>query len=169
MTRFELVPDASRVWIEGSSSVHPVHATAAGLVGWLEVDLTTNGLAPTSGATGHVEIPVRHLRSGNPLVDRETRRRVDARKFPLIVGEITAVDGVEPRLLHLSGVIHFRGVSCDVQGDLGVTREGDSLILEGEQTFDVRAWGLQPPKVLVLTVHPEVKVRIRAEARERPS
>jgi len=164
-TRFELDPDRSQVWIEGSSSVHPIHATATGLAGWFEVDVTTKGLAAKTGASGHVEIPVQRLRSGNPLVDRETRRRVDAKRFPLIVGEITGVDGVERQVLHLRGVIAFRGESCDVQGDLVVTRDGDALILEGEQTFDVRAWGLQPPKVLMLTVHPEVTVRIRAEAR----
>lgn len=164
MARYVLVPDRSQVWIEGSSSVHAIHATAAGLDGWLEVDLTAKGLAAKAGAAGHVEIAVARLRSGNPLVDRETRRRVDARKHPLIVGEITGLDGVEPTALHLRGVIRFRGASCDVHGDLSVTRDGDVLVLEGEQAFDVRDWGLQPPRLLMLTVHPEVKVRIRAEA-----
>ncbi|MFN8036867.1 MAG: YceI family protein [Acidimicrobiia bacterium] len=165
VTRYELVPERSQVWIEGSSSVHPVHATTTGLAGWIEVDLTATGLAAKSDASGHVEIPVQQLRSGNPLVDRETRRRVDAKKYPLISGDVTGVDGVDRGVLHLRGVIHFRGESCDVEGDLTVGRDGDGLILEGEQTFDVRDWGLQPPKLLMLTVHPDVTVRIRCEAR----
>ncbi len=43
-TRYELVPEESQVWIEGSSSVHPIRATASGLTGWVELTMVKNGL-----------------------------------------------------------------------------------------------------------------------------
>ena len=89
-TRYELVPESSQVWIEGSSSLHPIHATATGLSGWVELSLTRTGLRKSSGVTGEVRVDVSHLESGNSLVDRETRRRIDANRFPEIVGTAVA-------------------------------------------------------------------------------
>src|SRR5699024_5459107 len=90
MTRFVIDPGDSQVWIEGSSSVHPVHATASGLEGWVELSFAGANLRKDTEARGEVRIAVDGLRSGNALVDRETRRRIDARRFPEIVGTVTS-------------------------------------------------------------------------------
>ena len=41
-----------------------------------------------------------------------------------------------------------------------------SLVIEGEQTFDIRDFGVQPPKILMLKVHPDVRVRVKVVARQ---
>lgn len=164
--RFVIDAAASTVRIEGSSTLHPVHAEATGLTGWLELQVASGGLEPEGTVRGHVEIPVERLRSGNRLVDRETRRRIDASRHPAIVGDVVAVEAVEPRRLHLRGTIAFRGETNDVSGAVDVTPVADGLLLEGAQTFDVRDWGLEPPRLLTLRVHPEVRVSIRVHATE---
>jgi polyisoprenoid-binding protein YceI len=153
IARFTIDPEQSQVWIDGSSSVHPIRATATGLTGWYEPD-----------GGGFVEIPVARLRSGNPLVDRETRRRIDARRFPTIAGELTELRDTGDGVLHARGTITFRGIAVEVEGDLVVTLRDGGLTITGEQTFDVRDWGLEPPRFAMLQVHPTVTVRIRAEA-----
>lgn len=166
MTRYEIDPDNSQVWIEGSSSVHPIHATATGLRGFLTLGWKGATLRADTAVTGRVEIDVDRLRSGNDLVDRETRRRIDARRHPLIVGEITAVEHVGRDSVALRGTIAFRGETRDVTGEVRAERADDgSLRVEGEQTFDVRDWGLQPPRLLMLRVHPDVRVRIALSLR----
>jgi hypothetical protein len=35
-----------------------------------------------------------------------------------------------------------------------------TIRLEGESTFDVRAFGMEPPRILMLRVEPDVKVRV---------
>lgn len=160
--RYELIPERSRVRIEGSSSVHPIHAEAAGLTGWIDVEITDGAASPA--VTGAVEIEVERLRSGNRLVDRETRRRIDARHHPLIAGTISSVEGVDGPRVSVHGVITFRGVSREVDGDLELTLSDEGLLIEGTQTFDVRRWGLEPPRVLALAVHPEIEVHISVEA-----
>ena len=171
--RHRIDPAASRVWIDGSSSVHPIRAEAGGLTGWVE--LTPAGDAPAGEATsgepaldGEVRIEVDRLRSGNSLVDRETRRRIDARRFPEIVGTVTSaatVGGTDGRTLAVTGDIAFRGEVRGVEGDLAVAAGPDGrLTIEGSATFDVRDWGLRPPRVGLLRVHPDVEVRIHLEA-----
>ena len=176
-TRYELVPDESQVWIEGSSSLHPVRATATGLTGWVELSLTKAGLRAGSGVAGEVRVDVSRLESGNSLVDRETRRRIDANRFPEIVGTAVTSERVAPDRLTVEGDLAFRGETCRVAGDLWVSRidpepggssaDANRLLLEGTQRLDVRDWGVKPPKLGLVKVHPDIEVRVRLLARAR--
>ena len=164
MPRFTLLVDESQVWIDGSSSVHPIRATATGLSGWVELDVTVDGVAEGSNLAGEVRIEVDRLRSGNPLVDRETRRRIDAKHHPEIVGTVTAAARVAPDRMQVTGTIAFRGEVQTISGEITVGLDGDRLTIEGSTTVDVRAWGLEPPRVALLRVHPEVDIKIHVVA-----
>lgn len=161
MSRFVVDPDASQVWIEGSSSMHPIHATATGVSGWVELSRSGDGIAPDPCLGGEIRVAVDKLHSGNALVDRETRRRIYAKRHPEIIGTVTTADRVGTDRLAVTGDVSFRGEVRPVSGEIDVSAEGDRLVFEGTQTFDVRNWGLQPPRVALLRVHPEVRVRIR--------
>jgi polyisoprenoid-binding protein YceI len=162
MMRYLIDPEASRVWIKGSSSVHPIHAEANGLSGWLSAHID-GGRFVDDDITGHVEIAVDQLASGNELVDRETQRRIDAKHHPLITGDIAAVVAVSNDVADITGVIGFRGQDVEASGTVGIESAGDRLVVEGAQTLDVRRWGLKPPRFLVMRVHPEIEVAIRLE------
>jgi hypothetical protein len=90
--------------------------------------------------SARLELAVDRLRSDNPLFERELRRRADARRHPGIVGEL--------RLL---------------AGDDG------GFELKGEQVFDIRDFGIDPPRLLMLKADPEVRVRVRLVARRAAS
>ena len=146
MARHEFVPGRSRVIIDGRSSVHPIHSSTDGLEGFLD---------PETGE-GRVSFAVSRLRSGNPLEDREMKRRINAKRFPTIEGALTSFDGG-----HAVGDLTFLGVTRAVSGELTVTTvDADTIEITGESTFDVRDFGMQPPRILMLRVYPEVKVRI---------
>lgn len=162
MMRYTIDPEASRVWIKGTSSVHPIHAEANGLTGWLSAE-TDGGHFVDDDITGHVEIAVDLLASGNELVDRETQRRIDAKHHPLITGDIITVDAVSNDVADITGIVGFRGEDVEVSGTVGIEDAGDRLVLEGAQTLDVRRWGLKPPRLLVIRVYPEIEVAIRLE------
>jgi hypothetical protein len=164
VTRFVFDPDISQVWIEGSSSVHPIHATATGATGWIELGWSGDGIASVSGFAGEVRIAVDRLTSGNALVDRETKRRIDATRHPEIVGTATAAERIASNRVAVTGDIAFRGEVRSVSGELVVSIEDERLVVEGTQTFDVREWGLGLPRIGFLRVHPDVRVRVRLVA-----
>lgn len=168
MVRYDVVPDESQVWIDGSSSVHPIRATATGLTGWFDLATTARGVGKAPGLAGEIRIEVGRLRSGNPIVDRETRRRVDARHHPEIVGTVVAAERLAADRLGVTGTIAFRGEVQTVTGELSVARADGRVTFEGSATFDVRDWGLQPPRVALLQVHPDVDVRIHVVAEPSP-
>ncbi|MBX7160877.1 MAG: YceI family protein [Acidimicrobiia bacterium] len=167
MARYTIDPEASQVWVAGTSSVHPIHATATGLEGWIDVEAGDGAVAAGTGLAGEVRIAVAALRSGNGLVDRETRRRIDARRHPEITGVVTGSDRVAGDRLSLRGDLTFRGETRQVEGEVGVVVDdgGERIVLEGSQSFDVRDWGLEPPRFAMLKVHPGIDVRVHVEAR----
>ena len=161
MTRYAVDPDRSEVTVYASSSLHGITGHADGLRGWVDVDGTT-----ITGA--RIELDAERLAWGNPLLDRETRRRIDADRHPTIVGAMTAADSNTNGSMDLSGTITFHGVEREVRGTVTITStdpdgdaDADGLVIEGEQTFDVRDWDLEPPRLLMLKVDPDIRVAIR--------
>ena len=160
MARYTIDPKRSTVEVAGSSSLHPIRADASGLSGRFEIKLRSGSVLAEPGLTGEVSIPVSRLESGNALVDGETRRRMDAKRHPEIRGEALSSSRVDANHVHVIGTISLRGVTREVEGDLTLEADGDELVLEGSQSFDIRDWGLKPPRLGLVKVHPDVEVTI---------
>lgn len=167
MTRYSIVPDRSQVWINARSNVHPIHSSTSGLEGFVELDLSPAGTIDSSTApTGRLSLAVDHLKSGNRMEDRELQKRIDARRFPRIEGQLEQVasNGADTSY-RVSGEVTFRGVSRQHQDRMDITAVDESTIrLSGTSSFDIRDFGMQPPKVLLLKVEPEVQVRVEIYA-----
>jgi YceI-like domain len=173
VARYRIVPERSRVWIDALSSLHPIHSTSDGLEGYVELELGVDGgVDVTEQPAGSLSLAVSLLSSGNRLEDREMQKRIDARRYPTIQGtlrEIQPVDG--DGCYRVTGDVSFRGVSRPHQdqmtihpvddGGLAVGDGGaETLRLSGASRFDVRDFGMEPPRILMLRVEPEVDVRV---------
>jgi hypothetical protein len=102
------------------------------------------------------------LRSSNPLEDRELKRRIDANKYPTIDGDLNAMSPTDEAGTYLvRGEVTFLGTPRTYEEPMRIVPDGDgTLELTGESTFDVREFGLEPPKLLMLRVEPEVRVKV---------
>jgi len=168
VTRYRIVPTRSRVWIEARSTLHPIHTEAAGLEGWLELDAADGTINVDQTTGGHLEFPVDNLKSGNPLEDRELRRRIDARRYPTIAGDLKAMKtSDDPARYMVHGDLTFRGVTRTYEDEMVIEAvDTRTLELSGQSRFDVRDFGMEPPRILMLKVHPEVDVRVEIVAEE---
>ena len=166
--RYELDPDASRLHVHASSSVHPIH-TEARVTGWVELVLRDDGsVDPAGGVGGHVELDLTGMRSGNPLVDREAERRLDVSRHPTVRGELTALepDPDDAGRLTGHGELTFHGITRRLDGWLQVQVDyTGELRLDGEAELDVTDFGVQPPSLLLVKVHRHIRVELRATAR----
>lgn len=150
--------------MEASTSLHPIHGEAYGLEGEIVATIADGRFDLSSPPQMRLELPIERLKSGNAMQDKEMQRRVDARRYPTIVGESRKVSeqGSSGRY-RVQGDLTFHGVTQTVEGEVNLhTPDERTLILEGTQTFDIRDYKVQPPKILMLRVHPQVKVRVRA-------
>ena len=109
-----------------------------------------------------LSLRVERLKSGNWLEDREMQRRIDARRFPTIDGRVTQLQRSDgDGGYHVRGDLTFRGVTRATDGDITITPIDERTIgIKGEAVFDVRDFGMEPPRILMLRVHPDVRVSI---------
>jgi polyisoprenoid-binding protein YceI len=163
VARYRIDPARSRVAIDATSSLHPIHSETDGLEGWIELDVDGGGLInPGMAPRAHLELPVEKLRSGNAMEDRELRRRVDARRFPTISGDLTAMEAIDgDGRYRVRGDVTFKGVTRSTEDDMTVWHDsGDTLRFHGSSVFDIRHFGMEPPRILLLKVAPEVRVTV---------
>jgi polyisoprenoid-binding protein YceI len=100
------------------------------------------------------------------LEDRELHKRIDSRRYPTILGVLKKMEpsGVEGSY-RVSGDITFRGVSRQHEDLMNVSSvDGQTIQLEGRSRIDIREFGMEPPRLLMARVEPEVEVRIQIVA-----
>jgi polyisoprenoid-binding protein YceI len=148
--------------VRGRSSLAPINTETRGISGWFEATARSDGsLDLGMPVTGRVELEAERLTAGNVLYDRELKRRIDARRFPTIVGEITRVEEGGDRLRYLvTGDVSFHGQTRTFSHEMEIEVLGEEVVLTGEDVFDVREFGLKPPSMLMVRVYPEISVRV---------
>jgi polyisoprenoid-binding protein YceI len=160
--RFTFDSLQSGVWVNGRSNLHPINSETRGIDGWFEATFDDDGAlnlaAPVRGA---LQLSVDRLSSGNQLYDRELKRRIDARRYPMILGQILRVAqaGAEG-LYSVTGDLSFHGTTHTFEHEMSIIREENSVTLRGEYVFDIREFGMKPPSMLMLKVYPEVEVKV---------
>ena len=153
--------------INARSSLHPIHSETDGLNGWIDLEVLGGGrLNLAVPPSAQLSLPVDQLKSGNPLEDRELKRRIDARRYPTIDGQLTEMTETGRVGCYLvGGDVTFRGTTRHHEDEVTVEQINDSTIkLEGTSTFDIRDFGMQPPRILLLKVFPDVTVTVEIVA-----
>ena len=168
--RHHLDPNRSSISIHTSSSLHPI-TTGAPVTGWIDVALDARGrVDPDAPVDGRVEFDLGGMRSGNPLLDREAERRLDVRRHPRVMGRLAGLSAAAGGGYEGVGELDFHGVTRSLKGVLSVGVNADAeLVIGGTAEFDVTDFGVQPPSLLLVKVHPEVRVALAAVAFPNPS
>jgi polyisoprenoid-binding protein YceI len=168
-TRYEIDAERTTVWIDARSSLHPIHSETHGLRGWFAGDVAEDGsIGLADPPQASLELPIDVISSGNPLYDREMKRRVDARRYPTIEVDMRGLRDGDARGTYVAeGDVTFRGVTRRVEGTLTVSRDGPgALVFEGEHVFNLPDFGMEPPKIMMLKVYPDVTIRVRIVVRQ---
>jgi polyisoprenoid-binding protein YceI len=163
VARYRIVPEQSHIFFDGRSTLHPIHAGTDGLEGYVELELGPSGeVDVTKAAAGKLSLAVRRLSSGNVLEDRELQRRLDARRYPTIEGVIHQMDRFgDDGTYRVGGEITVRGVVCHHEDQMTIrTVDATTIQLSGHSRFDIREFGMEPPRMLMLRVEPDVDIRV---------
>lgn len=167
MPRYRIVPERSQVWIDARSNVHPIHSETDGLEGYVDFERESAGDVDVAAQpAGKLSLPVARLSSGNRLEDKELQKRMDVRRFPTIDGLLTTMErGEADSTYRVGGDLAFRGVVRRCEDNMTVVfLDEETVELGGQSTFDIRDFGMEPPRILMLKVEPHVVVRVEIVA-----
>ena len=162
MARYVISPDRSHVWIEARSNVHPIHSSTNGLEGYVELTLDPGGAVDLTSRTGRNALVVgrqAELRQADGGSRTPQADRLQA--LPHHRRGLTQIEPGEGQSTYrVTGNVTFRGVSLpheDAWSSVG-RRPHD----QPRRRFPlrIREFGMQPPKVLMLKVEPEVDIRV---------
>ena len=168
MPRYAVLPDKSRVSAEARSSIHPILMQTTGFEGFFEATIES-GVVRLAAPT-QIKLPVELLKADNAMVDSELRKRLEARKFPYIEGELLQADPLEANKSLLTGELSLHGVRQKLQVEVMTRASADGNMFEiaGEKIIDMRDFGLDPPKFLFFKVDPRVRIRAWLVAQRKP-
>ena len=160
--RFAFDSTRSYLQVSGRSSLHPIDTETRGITGWFQAAASDNGTLNLDGpVAGELELAVDRLTSGNLLYDRELRRRINARRYPTIGARLVGVAPSAANGVYLvTGEVTFHGRTLTFEHDMAIRFDRDEVVLSGEDVFDIRQFGMEPPSMLMIRVYPEISVRL---------
>jgi hypothetical protein len=168
MTLFTVNPRSSTVEIDLDVNLHPSHVRATGIHGALECTLD-RARRPRLELpwSAELELAVASMKSGNGLQDREMRRRMDSKHFPRINATLVKAMLNADGSYHASFDLTIRGRTRRVSGDAKLEVADGVLTVDGEQRLNMKHFGIDPPRLLLLRVNELLTVRAHIVAREQ--
>ena len=167
MSRYRAVPEESKFWAELDSNAHPVEVKAAGIYGYVEASFNGDGqLDPAATHRAQLAFWVEDLNSGNELRDIEMLRRMNPRGHPSIEWRVKKVSMLDGGRSRASGEVTVRGRTRSFEEDFKMSVAPGLLALEGEHVFDMRDFGIEPPRFFWLWIEPRIKVGVRVVAKQ---
>jgi polyisoprenoid-binding protein YceI len=167
VSRFRAVPEESRFWAQLDSNLHPVEVKAAGIYGFIEAHFNGDGkLDQAAPHKAQLAFWVEDLNSGNELRDVEMLRRMNARSHPAIEWTVKKVSVLDGGRCRAAGDVTVHGRTRSFEDDFDISVAQGLLVVEGEHEFDMRDFGLVPPRFFWLWIEPRLKVGVRVVARQ---
>lgn len=155
--------DASRVVATATSSVHDTSATLGPMSGTIEADV--DALGEEGKVSLSIEVDLTTADAGDFLRTRKLRGDIDARRYPRATFAITRVVDLtredDGRFQATGeGILSWRDRELEIRPS-GSGRI-DARRVEATATFslDIRDFGVEPPKFLMLKVDPVVSVEV---------
>lgn len=161
--RYRIVPERSQLVAEARSSLHPIRVETTGLQGYLEARVTDGRVDLELPA--HLEFEAERLKTGNALLDGELVRRLEVGKFPRVVGEARSIQSSGDGRFSVRGDLSMHGTTRNLDGEVRIRSSAENTLeVEVDKLIDMRDFDLNPPKILMLRVYPEVQVHVRIVA-----
>ncbi len=162
---FDIVPGHSAVLVRARSMVGPISFATSDVEGTVAMVLRDGAVDTGASLTARLVVPLQTLTSGNNLYDSELRRRIDTRRHPLATLDLkSAARIVETNGYELVGEMELHSEIRAIAGTVSVTipHEG-TVVVRGEQTFDIRDFNLEPPTTFTFKIYPDVFVEMHLE------
>ncbi|MEA2638290.1 MAG: hypothetical protein QOE18_1347 [Chloroflexota bacterium] len=170
MAQFRVNSSQSSVKVGLRINLHPSHIEANALTGVIECEVDDQGRPRLDQPySAELSLPVDAIKSGNSIQDREMRRRFDVGRYPTITARVTKGEALEGEGRYRAvAQLSMHGQSREISGEIQLRVDGTTMTIDGQQVINVKDFGIDPPRLIILKVEPEVDLRVHIVA-ERQS
>lgn len=161
MPRYRVDTARSEVEIGVRVNLHPSHIKASGISGEVEFELDDRGHPRLDRPySAELTLPINSISSGIGLQDRIMRQRLDSQRYPNITARLTkgeAID-VDHGRYRATATLTLNGKTREVTGEVKLQFTNGTLTADGPTTVNIQDFGIDPPRLIVLKVEPDVDV-----------
>lgn len=174
------IRDSSKLWIEGTSSLHAWHCTAPAMTADIRLDgaYATRDLAmnPKILDVVAVTVPVKEMTCGHGKMDGNMYKALKASEFPTIEYKLTGYE-IAPVpgdagafVVHARGALTLAGQTKEVAMDVQARRLANgTLTAQGSQPILMTDFGVKPPTAMLGTIKTGNEVTVRFDLRVAPA
>jgi polyisoprenoid-binding protein YceI len=166
VAQFRVNTSRSTVRVGLRVNLHPSHIDANALSGVIDCEVDDQGKPRLDQPySAELSLPVDAIKSGNGIQDREMRRRFDSGRYPTITARVTKGEPLE-------GEGHYRaiaqltlhGQTREITGEVQLHLDGTTMTIDGRQVINVKDFGIDPPRLIILKVEPDVDLTVHIVA-----
>jgi polyisoprenoid-binding protein YceI len=170
VAQFRVNTSKSSVKVGLRVNLHPSHIDANALSGVIECEVDDQGRPRLDQPyTAELSLPVDAIKSGNGIQDREMRRRFDVGRYPTITARVTHGEALEGEGRYRAAAqLSMHGQTREISGEIQLHVDGTTMSIDGQQVINVKDFGIDPPRLIILKVEPEVDLLVHIVA-ERQS
>ena len=150
----ELQPD-SKLWIEGTSTVHGWKCSTSKINGLFDLGTKGNSVLDAGALTRvDVDVPVRSLDCGHGKMNRNMFDALGADAYPSIKYSLIRYELVpgtatkDSATVRAIGSLQISGTTKEVTMDVRARREGQIVRAEGKVALLMTDYGVKPPVVM---------------------
>lgn len=166
MPQFRVNTNQSSVKVGLKVNLHPSHIDANALSGVIECEVDDQGKPRLDQPySADLSLPVEAIKSGNGIQDREMRRRFDVGRYPVISARVTKGEALEGEGRYRAvAQLTMHGQTREISGDIELHVDGTTMTIDGQQVINVKDFGIDPPRLIILKVEPDVDLTVHIVA-----
>lgn len=176
-TKLNILP-ASRLWLEGTSTLHDYRSETSQLEGSVVADLSELDQRTDLGLsfkTVDLEIPVKTLHSGDRKLDANMYDAMNSDDHPVIRYRLLRTERLKdtsgalekPFTYRTTGVLEVAGIEKEITMDVNVS--ADSLVrVTGHKELLMSDFGIDPPSMMLGLLKTDDRVVIGFDVQLRP-
>jgi len=160
------VSPESKLWIEGTSTIHDWTCKATTLDAAIDVDPAAVQLAaapPKMLKKVLVKVPVKALKCGHGGMDENMYKALKVEQFPEITFRLTRLESATAGAVKAIGALRIAGVDREVALDLKTSRKGGLLVVTGSLPLLMTDYGIKPPVAMLGMLKTDPKVTVSFE------
>jgi polyisoprenoid-binding protein YceI len=164
---FKVLPGRSAILVKARSTVGPISFGTTEVEGTISTMIKDGAFDTDAHQEARLEVQLNKLTSGNRLYDDELRRRIDARRYPMATIDLLSAAQIgKTDRYELTGQIEFHNITREIAGTVSIDYpQPNTVVIRGEQIFDIREFNLEVPTTFMLKIYPDVWVELHLEAR----
>ena len=158
--QYKLDNGSSKMFIDGTSSIHDWTETVESMSGNLNAIIEGTKISKVTGV--NATIPVKSIKSGKSGMDDNTYKALKEKTYPNISYKLKSY-AVEGDVLHLTGALTIAGVTNVMKFTSTYKIEGDKLVFTATHTFKMTDFKIDPPTAMMGTIKTGDEIVIRME------